>query len=165
MGIVVHSTHHTKYTKLYIFSKMSFAMSAKSNCTVSRSAALSSRGSTKALRATASKPAAKRQVTVEAAIRVGDTAPDFTLPDQNGKSVKLSKYQGFFGKSVVLYFYGADGSPSCTKQAEAFTDSYTQFKKAGAAVIGVSSDSPETHKAFASELGIPYTLLSDEDDT
>jgi len=138
-------------------------MSAKSCRTLPR-ATLGSKQTCNTLRARATPPAAKRQFTVQAGISVGDKAPDFTLPDQNGKSVKLSKYQGIFGKKVVLYFYGSDGSPSCTKQAEGFTEAYTAFKKAGAEVIGVSSDSPDTHKDFASELGIPFKLLSDEDD-
>merc|ERR1711865_163950 len=88
--------------------KMSFTMSAKSCRTLPR-ATLGSKQTCNTLRARATPPAAKRQFTVQAGISVGDKAPDFTLPDQNGKSVKLSKYQGIFGKKVVLYFYGSDG--------------------------------------------------------
>uniref|UniRef100_A0A1J3I139 Peroxiredoxin Q, chloroplastic n=1 Tax=Noccaea caerulescens TaxID=107243 RepID=A0A1J3I139_NOCCA len=89
----------------------------------------------------------------------GQAAPDFTLKDQNGKPVSLKKYKG---KPVVVYFYPADESPGCTKQACAFRDSYEKFKKAGAEVIGISGDDSASHKAFASKYKLPYTLLSDE---
>ncbi|KAH7435679.1 hypothetical protein KP509_06G075000 [Ceratopteris richardii] len=89
----------------------------------------------------------------------GDVAPPFTLKDQDGKSVSLSKFKG---KPVVLYFYPADETPGCTKQACAFRDSYEKFKKAGAVVIGVSGDSSESHKNFAKKYRLPFTLLSDE---
>lgn len=89
----------------------------------------------------------------------GDVVPSFTLKDQDGKSVDLSKYKG---KPVVLYFYPADESPSCTKQACAFRDSYEKFKKAGAEVLGVSGDSVESHKNFSKKNRLPFTLLSDE---
>ncbi|EIE24468.1 alkyl hydroperoxide reductase/ thiol specific antioxidant/ Mal allergen [Coccomyxa subellipsoidea C-169] len=96
------------------------------------------------------------------ATKVGDKAPDFSLKDQSGKTVKLSSYQGIFGKPVVLYFYPADASPGCTKQAKAFTDAIGEFKKAGATVVGVSGDDVESHQKFKSELGIPFQLLADE---
>ncbi|MCO5563088.1 hypothetical protein L7F22_016724 [Adiantum nelumboides] len=89
----------------------------------------------------------------------GDTAPPFTLKDQNGRNVSLSQFKG---KPVVLYFYPADETPGCTKQACAFRDSYEKFKKAGAEVVGVSGDSSESHKNFAKKYRLPYTLLSDE---
>ncbi|CAN8268365.1 unnamed protein product [Cochlearia groenlandica] len=89
----------------------------------------------------------------------GQAAPDFTLNDQTGKPVSLKKYKG---KPVVVYFYPADESPGCTKQACAFRDSYEKFKKAGAEVIGISADDSASHKAFASKYKLPYTLLSDE---
>lgn len=98
-------------------------------------------------------------------IGVGDVAPDFTLANQKGKSVKLSKFRGLFGKPVVLYFYPSDGSPSCTKEAVAFRDSYKEFKKAGAEVIGVSSDDVESHADFAEENDLPFSLLVDEQDS
>ncbi|MED6149371.1 hypothetical protein PIB30_061665 [Stylosanthes scabra] len=89
----------------------------------------------------------------------GSKAPSFTLKDQDGNSVSLDKFKG---KPVVVYFYPADESPSCTKEACAFRDSYEKFKKTGAEVVGISSDSPSSHKAFAKKYRLPFTLLSDE---
>lgn len=89
----------------------------------------------------------------------GKVPPNFNLKDQDGKSVSLSKFKG---KPVVVYFYPADESPGCTKQACAFRDSYEKFKKAGAQVVGISGDDSESHKAFAKKYKLPYTLLSDE---
>ncbi|VVA10176.1 PREDICTED: peroxiredoxin [Prunus dulcis] len=89
----------------------------------------------------------------------GKVPPAFTLKDQDGKTVSLSKFKG---KPVVLYFYPADETPGCTKQACAFRDSYEKFKKAGAQVVGISGDDPSSHKAFAKKYKLPYTLLSDE---
>ena len=74
--------------------------------------------------------------------------------------VRLSDYKG--KKAVVLYFYPKDYSPGCTKEACAFRDSYEAFKDAGAEVIGVSSDSEESHGLFSLKLGLPFLLLSDE---
>ena len=74
--------------------------------------------------------------------------------------VRLSDYKG--KKAVVLYFYPKDNSPGCTKEACAFRDSYEAFKDAGAEVIGVSSDSEESHGLFSLKLGLPFLLLSDE---
>ncbi|KAF9616107.1 hypothetical protein IFM89_028573 [Coptis chinensis] len=96
-----------------------------------------------------------------AKVSKGSVPPAFTLKDQDGKSFSLSKYNG---KPIVLYFYPADESPGCTKQACAFRDSYEKFKKAGAEVIGISVDDPSSHKAFAKKYRLPYTLLSDEGD-
>ncbi|CAK0787409.1 hypothetical protein CVIRNUC_010629 [Coccomyxa viridis] len=95
-------------------------------------------------------------------VQVGDKAPDFALTDQTGKTVKLSKFQGIFGKPVVLYFYPSDGSPGCTKQAAAFTQSYDAFKKAGAVVLGVSGDDVDSHVKFIGDQQIPFQLLADE---
>ncbi|KAL0346801.1 UNVERIFIED_CONTAM: Peroxiredoxin Q, chloroplastic [Sesamum calycinum] len=89
----------------------------------------------------------------------GTLPPAFTLKDQNGRPVSLSKFKG---KPVVVYFYPADETPGCTKQACAFRDSYEKFKKAGAEVIGISGDGTESHKAFAQKYKLPFTLLSDE---
>ncbi|XP_058756736.1 peroxiredoxin Q, chloroplastic [Vicia villosa] len=96
---------------------------------------------------------------VFAKVSKGSKPPAFTLKDQDGKTVSLSKYKG---KPVVVYFYPADETPGCTKQACAFRDSYEKFKKAGAEVVGISGDDTASHKAFAKKYKLPYTLLSDE---
>ena len=93
-------------------------------------------------------------------LSVGTTAPDFTLPDQNGNLHTLSDYRG---KKVVLYFYPKDNTAGCTKQACGFRDFYPQFREKGAVVLGVSKDSVASHKRFEEKFGLPFTLLSDED--
>ena len=94
-------------------------------------------------------------------VRVGDKAPDFTLPSQMGDNVTLSE---FFGKkNIVLYFYPKDESRGCTKEACSFRDSYDVFTGLGAEVLGVSSQSTESHKSFANHYGLPFVLLSDMD--
>jgi len=93
-------------------------------------------------------------------IKVGDQAPDFTLPDRAGKMVRLSEFRGH--KPVVLYFYPKDDTPGCTKESCAFRDSYEAFQEAGAEVIGVSSDSTESHGRFAEKYRLPFILLSDQ---
>ncbi len=94
-------------------------------------------------------------------VKVGDKAPDFTLPSQMGDNVTLSE---FFGKkNVVLYFYPKDETPGCTKEACTFRDNYEELTKLGAEVLGVSGQSVESHKSFATHYGLPFILLSDED--
>ena len=93
-------------------------------------------------------------------IGVGDKAPDFKLRDQGGKDVSLADFRG--KKAVVLYFYPKDETPGCTKEACSFRDSYEEFLKAGAEVIGVSGDSVDKHKSFAEHHRLPFTLLADE---
>jgi peroxiredoxin Q/BCP len=92
-------------------------------------------------------------------VKVGDKAPDFTLPSQLGDDVTLSEYFG--KKNVVLYFYPKDESPGCTREACTFRDSYEELTSLGAEVIGVSSQSVESHKSFATHHGLPFILLSD----
>ncbi|KAI4335168.1 hypothetical protein L6164_013838 [Bauhinia variegata] len=94
-----------------------------------------------------------------AKVTKGSKPPAFTLKDQDGKSVSLTKFKG---KPVVVYFYPADETPGCTKQACAFRDSYEKFKKGGAEVVGISGDDTASHKAFAKKYRLPFTLLSDE---
>ncbi len=94
-------------------------------------------------------------------IKVGDQAPDFTLPDQKGQPVSLSSFVG--KKDVVLYFYPRDFTPGCTAEACAFRDSYEIFKEVGAEVIGISSDSEQSHQGFAARHRLPFILLSDRD--
>jgi peroxiredoxin Q/BCP len=94
-------------------------------------------------------------------VKVGDKAPDFTLPSQMGDSVTLSE---FFGKkNVVLYFYPKDETPGCTREACSFRDSYQELTNLGAEVLGVSGQSVDSHKSFATHYGLPFILLSDED--
>ncbi|KAJ0091714.1 hypothetical protein Patl1_13657 [Pistacia atlantica] len=111
-----------------------------------------------------------RKTSIFAKVNKGQAPPAFTLKDQDGKNVSLSKFKG---KPVVVYFYPADETPGCTKQvlkekeknslpACAFRDSYEKFKKAGAQVVGISGDDPSSHKAFAKKYRLPFTLLSDE---
>ncbi len=94
-------------------------------------------------------------------IKVGDLAPGFTLPDQSGVAVSLGEYMG--KTAIVLYFYPRDNTAVCTDEACAFRDSYEIIKDAGAEVIGVSSDSVESHRQFAEENQLPFILLSDSD--
>jgi peroxiredoxin Q/BCP len=96
----------------------------------------------------------------DSSVRVGDEAPDFVLPDRTGKMVRLSEFRGH--KAVVLYFYPKDDTPGCTKESCAFRDSYQSFQDAGAEVIGVSSDSAESHGKFAAKHRLPFTLLADQ---
>jgi peroxiredoxin Q/BCP len=92
-------------------------------------------------------------------LQVGDQAPDFTLPNQNGETITLSSFRG--DKTVVLYFYPKDDTPGCTVESCTFRDSYEDFKDMGAEVIGISSDSPESHQKFAQKHNLPFTLVSD----
>jgi peroxiredoxin Q/BCP len=94
-------------------------------------------------------------------VKVGDKAPDFTLPSQMGDNVTLSEYFG--KKNVVLYFYPKDESLGCTREACAFRDSYDVFTNLGAEVLGLSGQSVESHKSFATHHGLPFLLLSDAD--
>jgi peroxiredoxin Q/BCP len=86
-------------------------------------------------------------------------APDFTLPDENGKNHKLSDYRG---KPVLLYFYPADDTPGCTTEACNFRDDYSAYQKAGVVILGVSPDTPESHAKFKAKYNLPFTLLADE---
>ncbi len=97
---------------------------------------------------------------VEGKLKVGDQAPDFSLPNQSGDMVNLRDFAG--KKIVVLYFYPKDFSSGCTTEACTFRDNYEVFKEAGAEVIGVSSQSVDSHKRFALSNMLPFTLLSDE---
>ncbi len=93
-------------------------------------------------------------------LEIGVQAPEFTLPDQNGKLHSLSDYRG---KKVILYFYPKDMTGGCTSQACNFRDRYPQIQEKGAVVLGVSKDSVASHKQFEEKHGLPYPLLADED--
>jgi peroxiredoxin Q/BCP len=94
-------------------------------------------------------------------VKVGDEAPDFTLPSQKGENITLSQFLG--KKNVVLYFYPKDESRGCTREACEFRDKYEVFKDLGAEVIGVSSDDVESHESFTAKHNLPFILLSDND--
>jgi peroxiredoxin Q/BCP len=94
-------------------------------------------------------------------VNVGDQAPDFTLPSQEGENITLSQFLG--KKNVVLYFYPKDETRGCTREACEFRDKYEVFKDLGAEVIGVSSDVVESHESFAIKHNLPFILLSDSD--
>jgi peroxiredoxin Q/BCP len=96
---------------------------------------------------------------VASGIQVGDKAPDFTLPSQTGQPVRL--YDRLNQQVVVLYFYPKDETSGCTAEACAFRDSHEVFTDAGAEVIGVSSDSVDSHARFAGHHQLPFTLLAD----
>ncbi len=94
-------------------------------------------------------------------LQVGDPAPDFTLPTQ--KTGELFHLHDMIGKAaIVLFFYPKDNTPGCTAEACSFRDNYEVFKQAGAEVIGVSSDSEESHRQFGSQYRLPFLLLSDK---
>ena len=93
-------------------------------------------------------------------VSVGSKAPDFTLPSQSGEMVNVKDLLG--NKPVVLFFYPKDDTPGCTRQACTFRDEYEEFGKLDAEVIGISSDSVDSHRSFARRHDLPFTLLSDE---
>lgn len=93
-------------------------------------------------------------------LKTGDSAPEFTLPDQDGKQVSLSALKG---QNVVLYFYPKDDTPGCTKEACQFRDSFPDFQNVNATVLGISADSVKSHKKFAERYKLSFPLLSDED--
>ena len=95
-------------------------------------------------------------------LSVGTIAPEFTLPDQDGKMHSLSEYRG---QKVILYFYPKDNTAGCTKQACNFSELRPQFKEKGAVILGVSKDSVASHKKFQEKYGLAFTLLSDVDRT
>ena len=95
----------------------------------------------------------------EPAVKPGERAPDFSLPDAEGRSFRLSERRG--KTPVVLYFYPKDDTPGCTKEACGFRDQYEDFQRLGAEVVGVSSDSSASHQRFAAKHRLPFTLLAD----
>ena len=91
---------------------------------------------------------------------IGDTAPDFTLKDGDGRDWRLSEHKG---RVVVLLFYPGDETPICTKQMCSVRDNWEEYRQTGAEVVGVSTDSVESHKKFAEHHSLPLRLLSDPD--
>jgi len=90
----------------------------------------------------------------------GTNAPAFTLTDAAGEKVSL---KDFTGRDVILYFYPRDDTPGCTKEACGFRDAWDELRALGAVVLGVSSDDADSHERFAAKYRLPFTLLSDPD--
>lgn len=101
-------------------------------------------------------------VTDTVRLEAGDKAPAFSLPDADGKTVKLSDFKG---RKVIVYFYPAASTPGCTKQACDFRDSLTQLNGAGIDVVGISPDKPEKLAKFRDAEKLTFPLLSDPDRT
>ena len=99
------------------------------------------------------------QTAVAPEIKMGDMAPDFTLKDQDQKEVSLSSFRG--KKNVVLAFYPLDWSPVCTGENKCLTDDFPKFEGLNTVVLGISTDSFFSHKAWADALGLKHTLLAD----
>ena len=93
-------------------------------------------------------------------MNIGDTAPDFTLKDGSGEDWKLSDHKG---KTVVLMFYPGDDTPVCTKEMCSVRDHWSEYEATGAEVVGISTDSVESHGRFSSKYDLPLRLLSDPD--
>ena len=93
-------------------------------------------------------------------LKIGDLAPDFTLPNQDGNSVSLSSFQG---KRVVLYFYPKDDTPGCTKEACNFRDRWDLFQSNQIQVIGISKDPSSSHLKFINKYQLPFLLLTDSE--
>ncbi|HSB49440.1 MAG TPA: peroxiredoxin [Burkholderiales bacterium] len=91
--------------------------------------------------------------------RAGEPAPDFSLPDQDGRTRSLAEFRG---KWLTLYFYPRDDTPGCTRQACAFRDDWSKLAALGAQVVGVSVDDIESHLDFAKEYKLPFPLLADK---
>jgi thioredoxin-dependent peroxiredoxin len=93
-------------------------------------------------------------------LREGDMAPDFSVAASGGERISLSDFKG---RNVVLYFYPKDNTPGCTKEACGFRDGFSEFKKRGAVVLGVSTDPVKSHEKFPEKFKLPFPLLADED--
>ena len=93
-------------------------------------------------------------------VKANDKAPEFTLPDQNGKEVSLKDFRGQY---VVLYFYPRADTPGCTVEACEFRDSYRKIQNTGAVILGISPDQPKAQKKFEEKYELPFTLLGDAD--
>ena len=94
------------------------------------------------------------------ALKPGQPAPDFELPDQNGDPIRLSQFRG--QSAVVIFFYPKDDTTGCTKEACGFRDRFETFRSKGVRILGISSDSTASHQQFAAKFALPYSLLSDE---
>ena len=93
-------------------------------------------------------------------LQAGINAPDFEAFDQNGHKISLNQFKG---KTIILFFYPKDNTPSCTKEACSLKDRYSTFKKNRVVVLGVSKDSQKSHRDFIEKYDLPFTLISDPD--
>ncbi len=91
-------------------------------------------------------------------LSVGDKAPDFLLPSENGNEISLQNYKG---KKLIIFFYPKDMTPGCTKEACSFRDNYSKIQQKGAAILGISPDAVKSHKIFSEKLTLQFPLLSD----
>ena len=91
-------------------------------------------------------------------LQIGDAAPDFSLPDQNGEPVSLASLQG---RRVVIYFYPKDDTPGCTKEACNFRDRWDALREHGIEVLGISKDGAASHERFIGKYDLPFSLLTD----
>jgi peroxiredoxin Q/BCP len=96
-------------------------------------------------------------------VKAGERAPEFTLPDETGKDRSLTELLS--AGAIVLYFYPADFTPGCTRQACVLRDIHSEIKSAGLRVVGISPQSPESHARFKAKYRLPFVLLSDEQKT
>ena len=97
---------------------------------------------------------------IQSMLNIGEKAPEFTLPDKDGVLHSLSD---FLGQKVILYFYPKDNTPGCTAQACSYRDNADFYKEKNAVIIGISKDSPESHRKFIEKFGLNFLLLSDVD--
>jgi peroxiredoxin Q/BCP len=97
---------------------------------------------------------------IELRLKEGDVAPAFSAATNGGGIVSLANFKG---RNVILYFYPKDDTPGCTKEACGFRDHFAEFKRRGAVVLGVSTDSAKSHDRFVEKFRLPFTLLADED--
>ena len=106
-------------------------------------------------------PTKKKAASTQAArspLHAGREAPDFEITDDNGAARRLSDFRG---KPVVLYFYPADDTPGCTKEACNFRDDYSRYRRQGVVILGVSPDSEKSHERFKTKYDLPFPLLAD----
>lgn len=96
------------------------------------------------------------------ALNIGDKAPEVLGINQDGKEIKISDYKG---KKVVLYFYPKDNTPGCTAQACNLRDNFSELRKSGYEIIGVSADSEKSHQGFIAKYDLPFDLIADADKT
>lgn len=92
-------------------------------------------------------------------VNIGDKAPGFTLPSQDGEQINMGELLG--KKEIVLYFYPKDNTPGCTTEARAFRDDYDSFRQLDVELFGISSDTVDSHRDFAAKCSLPFKLLSD----